>query len=65
MSNKVSLNRRWVSWAIKALVLMALVGAAVYWVKFSPVAVQQHEVERGELREELMGTGRPASTTSR
>ena len=57
MSNKVSLNRRWVSWAIKALVLMALIGAAVYRVKFSPIAVQQHEVERGELRAEVMGTG--------
>lgn len=57
MSNKVSLNRRSVSWAIKALVLMASIGAAVYWVKFSPVAVQQHEVTRGELRAEVLGTG--------
>lgn len=57
MSNKVSLNRRSVSWAIKALVLMALFGAAVYWAKFSSVAVQQHEVVRGELRSEVLGTG--------
>lgn len=36
---------------------MALIGAAVYWLKFSPVLVQQHEVVRGELRAEVLGTG--------
>ena len=41
----------------KVALVLALVGAAVYWFKFAPVAVEQHPVASGEVVAEVMGTG--------
>jgi len=29
----------------------------VYWIRFSPIPVRQHQIARGELRAEVLGTG--------
>ena len=45
-------------WRItKLLALVALVGGLIYWLKFSPLPVSEHRVERGEIVAEVMGTG--------
>ncbi len=49
--------RRWVWRGVKAVAVMVAIGAAVYWVRFSPISVRQQQVARGELRAEVMGTG--------
>ena len=56
-------ERRW-SWlprrlwqAFKFLLVVALVACAVYWLKFAPVSVAEHQVETGEIVAEVMGTG--------
>ena len=41
----------------KVMLVLALVGAAVYWFKFAPLAVEQHSVSSGEIVAEVMGTG--------
>jgi RND family efflux transporter MFP subunit len=38
-------------------VLLAIVGGVVYWIRFAPVSVTRHRVERGEIVAEVMGTG--------
>ena len=51
-----SLRRRF--WQIAKLVaVLAVVGGIVYWLKFSPVPVSEHQVELGEIVAEVMGTG--------
>ncbi|MCX7425081.1 MAG: efflux RND transporter periplasmic adaptor subunit [Planctomycetia bacterium] len=51
-----SLRRR--LWQIvKLVVLAAVVGGVVYWLKFAPVSVSVHQVERGDIVAEVMGTG--------
>ncbi|MSR55768.1 MAG: hypothetical protein EXS09_21195 [Gemmataceae bacterium] len=37
--------------------VLAVIGAAVYWFKFAPVAVEQHTVSSGEVVVEVLGTG--------
>ncbi len=41
----------------KVALVMAAVGAAVWWFKFAPVAVEQHPVSSGEVVAEVLGTG--------
>ena len=41
----------------KVAMVLALVGAAVYWFKFAPVAVERHPVSSGEVVVEVLGTG--------
>ncbi len=48
---------KWAWRGLKAVALVAVMGAVVYWFKFSPTQVRQHQVARGELRAEVMGTG--------
>jgi RND family efflux transporter MFP subunit len=38
-------------------VLLAIAGAIVYWVRFAPTPVARHQVQRGEIVAEVMGTG--------
>lgn len=47
----------WAWRAVKFLVVVAVLAGAVYWLRFSPVAVVSHQVERGEVIAEVMGTG--------
>ena len=42
---------------VKYLLLAAAVAGASYWLKFAPVAVTEHSVQRGPLVAEVMGTG--------
>lgn len=47
----------WLWRAAKLTLVAAVVAGAIYWVKFSPVAVESHRVARGPLVAEVMGTG--------
>ena len=49
--------RRWSWQALKALVLVSVVGGVVYWVRFAPVPVSRDRVSRGAIVAEVMGTG--------
>jgi HlyD family secretion protein len=42
---------------LQAIVVLSIVGGIVYWVKFLPVRVISHTVERGTITAEAMGTG--------
>ena len=42
---------------LKWLLALAAIGGAIYWFRFSPVIVQEHTVRRGEIVEEVLGTG--------
>ena len=42
---------------VKYLVIAAVVVGAGYWLKFAPVSVNEHLVQRGPLVAEVMGTG--------
>lgn len=50
-------GRIWAWRGVKAIAVLVALGAAIYWVRFSPIQVRQHPVARGELRAEVMGTG--------
>jgi HlyD family secretion protein len=43
--------------ALKLLLLAAIIAGAVYWFKFSPISVTEHNVHTGEIVAEVMGTG--------
>ena len=49
--------RRWAWRGAKTVAVMVAIGAAIYWIRFSPTPVRQQQVARGELRAEVMGTG--------
>ena len=58
MRNKfIPIAIRWLWLLVKAGVVVAVVWAIVYFVRFQPVAVTQHEVTRGQIISEVMGTG--------
>lgn len=42
---------------LKVCALLLIVAGVVYWVKFSPMPVVSHTVERGTITAEAMGTG--------
>jgi len=42
---------------IKVVAAVAVIGGAIYWIRFRPVAVVSHEVSRGPIVAEVMGTG--------
>jgi RND family efflux transporter MFP subunit len=42
---------------LKMIVLVGLVVGAIYWFRFSPVAVTEHRVQVGPIVAEVMGTG--------
>ncbi len=58
-----------VAWRIvKVVVVPSVIAGIVFWVKFSPVPVIAHQLERGPIVAEVMGTGtleaRVATTVS-
>ena len=57
MSNFGHYIRRCLGRVIKVIVATAVVAGVVYWVKFAPLPVVEHRVERGEIVAEVMGTG--------
>ncbi len=57
MSKPWDIVRRWAWKILKVAVLVAVIAGVVYWVRFAPVVVAQHRIERGEIIAEVMGTG--------
>lgn len=47
----------WSGGLLKSAVVLLVVAGVVYWMKFAPVAVTSHTVERGTLVVEVLGTG--------
>lgn len=39
----------------KIAVLFAVIGAAVYWFRFAPIAVERYSVSSGEVVAEVLG----------
>ncbi|NOY28967.1 MAG: efflux RND transporter periplasmic adaptor subunit [Planctomycetes bacterium] len=48
---------RWGRRALKLLALGVVIAGTIYWLKFAPIQVATHLVERGPLVVEVMGTG--------
>ena len=48
---------KWIKKGFKVLILLAILAVAIYWIKFSPVAVETYQVRRGPIVGEVMGTG--------
>ncbi|NQT13893.1 MAG: efflux RND transporter periplasmic adaptor subunit [Planctomycetes bacterium] len=57
MSQRRNSIKRWLWQGLKLAVAVAVVGYVIYWVRFSPVLVSEHQIERGEIVAEVMGTG--------
>jgi RND family efflux transporter MFP subunit len=58
MSNSwITVIGRWTWRGLRVVALLAIVGGVVYWIKFAPVPVARHEIQRGEIVAEVMGTG--------
>jgi HlyD family secretion protein len=53
----LSLIGRWLWQLIKVVAVIAVIGGFIYWVRFRPVDVVSHEVSRGPIVAEVMGTG--------
>lgn len=47
----------WVWKLLKVAVVLSIIAVVVYWIKFSPVPVVSHMVERGTIVAEVMGSG--------
>ena len=57
MSKRWSTIRRWIWRVLRVGVLLAIVAGIIYWLRFAPMPVAQHQVQRGEIVAEVMGTG--------
>lgn len=49
--------RRWWRRGVQIALLVLALGGLVYWLKWSPVKVTEHRIERGSIMAEVMGTG--------
>ena len=57
MNQRLNIITRWLWLGFKLILGLAVVGGALYWIKFSPMDVSTEQVEQGEIIEEAMGTG--------
>ena len=57
MNKNWKLIRGWLNKVAKLFVIIAILAAAIYWFKFVPVLVEKHQVKRGKIIDEVMGTG--------
>ncbi|NQU22587.1 MAG: efflux RND transporter periplasmic adaptor subunit [Candidatus Nealsonbacteria bacterium] len=57
MSQRRNPIKRWLWHGLKLALVVAVVGYVIYLVRFSPVPVTGHKIERGEIVAEVMGTG--------
>ncbi len=58
MSNKTrSSAAGWLFWLAKIGAITAAIGVVIYFVRFQPVRVTEHDVVRGTIASEVMGTG--------
>lgn len=49
--------RRVIRTISRAIVAIAVIGGVVYWLKFAPISVTVHRVQRGSIVGSVMGTG--------
>jgi len=49
--------RRWIKRIVQLCLLACVAAGVMYWVKFSPLSVKSHKLERGPILAEVMGTG--------
>ncbi len=49
--------QRWIWFLLKIGVVVAVIAAVIYWVRFAPIPVAAHQVERGGIVADVMGTG--------
>ncbi len=47
----------WLSRILKGVALLAVGAGIVYWLRFAPISVDTHTVQRGTILAEVMGTG--------
>lgn len=57
LRERLGVLKPWLRRGWKPAVVLLVVGVAVYWFVLSPVPVVQHQLERGEIIAEVMGTG--------
>ncbi len=57
MSQTRNAIKRWLWQGLKWTLIVAVVGYLIYMVRFSPVPVTGHQIERGNIVAEVMGTG--------
>jgi len=57
MSKRWSTIRRWIWRVLRVGVVLVIVAGIIYWVRFAPIPVAQHQVQRSEIVAEVMGTG--------
>lgn len=57
MSKHWSTIRRWIWRVLQVGGLLAIVAGIIYWVRFAPLSVVQHQVQQGEIVAEVIGTG--------
>jgi len=57
MSQTRNAIKRWLWQGLKLTLIVAVVGYLIYMVRFSPVPVTGHQIERGDIVAEVLGTG--------
>ncbi|QDT00265.1 efflux RND transporter periplasmic adaptor subunit [Adhaeretor mobilis] len=57
MSNVQKRTKQWHWRSLKVIAVLLIAGGVMYWIKFAPVPVVSHRVERGMIVAEVMGTG--------
>lgn len=48
---------RWLKRIVQLCLVAGILGGVIYWVRFSPVSVEAHQLQRGRIVAEVMGTG--------
>ena len=49
MSQRRNAMKRWLWKGLRLVVVVAIVAYVIYWVRFSPVLLKEHQIERGEI----------------
>lgn len=57
VKTRPSVLRQWLPFLLKLSLITALIAGAVYWLRFSPIAVDSVDVVSAELVADVMGTG--------
>lgn len=50
-------SSRWLWRTVKVVGAAVIIAVAIYWLKFAPIRVDDHVVQRGDIVVEVMGTG--------
>jgi len=57
MRKRWNIIRQWVWRLSKVALAVVVIASVIYWVRFAPIPVTQHQVEQSEIVAEVMGTG--------